>query len=129
MVAPESGSERTLARMRKKTDLSTVPEKIRMIKKSGMLAIGSFIIGYPDETLDDINMTAELIDKCDFDMVSVNKFQPLPGTPIFDELVEKGEIGPDFIPVDTMGPSRYAPQGMTCAELDRVHRWIYPSFT
>lgn len=128
MVSPESGSEETLMRMKKRIDLPAVPEKVRMIKETGIFVTGCFIVGYPGETRDDIRMTSEFIGRCDFDMISINKFQPLPGTPIFEELVNRGEIDSDFMPVDTIGPSVYSPEGMTCAELDRLHRKIYQDF-
>jgi len=128
MVSPESGSNRTLTRMKKRVDLEDVPRKVQMIKDAGMLVTGSFIIGYPGETMCDIELTSVFTRSCGFDMISVNKFQPLPGTPVFNELVECGEIAPDFIPVDTMGSCKYAPRGMTPEQLDRVHRGIYLKF-
>jgi len=128
MVAPESGSKKTLAKMKKKVNLDDAPGKVQMIKDTGMLVTGSFIIGYPGETVVDIEQTSRFTRKCNLDMISVNKFQPLPGTPIFGELVERGEITPDFIPVDTMGPCKYAPRGMTTDQLDRLHQSIYIKF-
>ena len=42
-----------------------------------------------------------------------NNFQPLPGTPIYDELVKNGEIEPGLLPKNYSGGERaYVPEGL-----------------
>jgi radical SAM superfamily enzyme YgiQ (UPF0313 family) len=98
VVAPESGSPSTLDRMQKDQDPEVIIQKIREIREAGLKVHGFFIIGYPGETIEDIRITQNFMRKCRFNMVFINNFQPLPGTPIYDELVKAGEIEDGLLP-------------------------------
>lgn len=106
-VAPESGSPRVLKRMRKALDPGIWPEKIKEIRRAGLKTHAAILIGFPGETEADIAMTAELIRKADFDSIGIQYFQPLPGTPIYDELVAQGEIEDELLPNCTTGARQY----------------------
>ena len=97
-IAPESGSAKTLRRMKKDLDLTIIPDKIQEIKDAGLKVIGYFVVGYLGETVEDIKKTQSFIRENKFDHVHINTFQPLPGTPIYDELVEKGRILHTLLP-------------------------------
>lgn len=97
-IAPESGSKRTLEAMRKPVNIDTVPGFIRMFHEVGLQVTAFFIIGYPDETLEDIEMTRKFILENDFDFAGVSIYQPLPGSDIYDRLVAENVIPPGFIP-------------------------------
>lgn len=97
-VAPESGSELVLKRLRKDLDPKIVPNITRDIKAAGLKVQGFFMIGCPEETVDDLSKTEALITECDFDKISVTNFQPVRGTPIYDELLAKKEIEADYSP-------------------------------
>ncbi len=98
VIAPESGSEHTLGLMKKDLDLEALPRIVKDIRSSGLKVHAFFIVGYPGETLDDINQTAEIIRKIKFNWVGIHAFQPLPGTPIFDDLVKASELSDKFLP-------------------------------
>lgn len=113
VIAPESGSEKVLKIMKKKLDINCVPEKVKAIKKAGFKIHGFFIIGYPGETEKDLNKTLNLIRKSNFNFFFLNNFQPIPGTPVFDRLVESGEIKSDFLPMNySNGERSYTPKEM-----------------
>lgn len=97
-IAPESGSKKTLKRMRKSLDPDTVPGIVERIKKQGLDVRAFFIVGYPGETKEDIQQTIGLIRRSKFDAIILGKFLPIPGTPIFNELVKNGEISVDYMP-------------------------------
>jgi radical SAM superfamily enzyme YgiQ (UPF0313 family) len=131
-IAPESGSIKTLKRMKKEIDLKIVPDKIQEIKKTGLKVIGFFMVGYPGETEADLKVTAKFIRKCKFDFFFLFNFQPLPGTPIYDELVKSGEIPSDFL------PGEYAYADLLCIpkelknfnfSLFRLKEYLYLAFT
>jgi len=107
VVAPESGSRRMLRIMKKGLDPDMWPEKVREIRKAGLSPIGLFLAGYPGETLEDLKQTEALVRRCDFDHLVVQYFQPMPGTPIYQELVEKGEIEDTLLPGTTSGRRVY----------------------
>lgn len=98
VVAPESGSQRVLKTLRKDLDLKKVPDIVRDIKKAGLRVHGFFMIGCPGETREDLKETELFIRKCKFNAISIANFQPMPGTPIYDELIKRGEIANDFLP-------------------------------
>jgi anaerobic magnesium-protoporphyrin IX monomethyl ester cyclase len=98
IVAPESGSTRVLRLMRKGLSPRIVPKIVSQIKESGLRVTANFIIGFPGETPHDVDKTFALIKKANIDFANIHFFQPLPGTPIYDELVLRKEIPEDFIP-------------------------------
>ena len=91
-VAPESGSPRVLKLMKKDLDPCEVPAIITDMKKAGLGINGFFMLGFPGETIEDLKETENLIRLCRFDNLSVTSFQPMPGTPIYDELIEQGDL-------------------------------------
>jgi len=113
IVAPESGSENTLKIMKKDLKLEIVPRVVRELREAGLKVQAFFILGYPGETLDDIQKSADLIEKCRFNFVFMNNFQPLPGTPVYDDLVAKGEIEDGLMPINySDGVRVYTPKGL-----------------
>lgn len=92
VISPESGSPRTLRRMRKRMDLDDVVRKIAMVHRNGMNIVGNFMCGYPGETPEDLELTRRFIVDNAFDRCNVSIFNPIPGTPIHEELLELGEI-------------------------------------
>ncbi|MGA3282045.1 MAG: radical SAM protein [Smithella sp.] len=97
-IAPESGSPRTLFAMRKKVDLGIVSKVVEMCHSADLKVSAFFIIGYPNETLEDIKLTEKFIYDVNFDFVGISIFQPLPGTVMFNKLVEDAIIPRGFIP-------------------------------
>lgn len=117
VVAPESGSPRTLAAMRKDFDLGTLPQVVRDMQGAGLVVQAFFIIGYPGETREDLDDTIRVATQTGFDFFYLNNFQPLPGTPVFGELSARGEIAGDFLPASySDGVRNYTP-----AELAKVN--------
>lgn len=106
-VAPESGSKRVLRLMKKALDPDMWPAKVKEIRDAGLVSHGLFLMGYPGETIGDLKETESLIKRCKFDSIGIQYFQPLPGTPIYDELVENGEIADTLLPNTTSGPRVY----------------------
>jgi len=98
IVAPESGSTDTLERMQKDLKLGEVARVVSEIQAAGLKCQAFFIVGYPGERPADIEATFRLIRDCRFNFVFLANFQPLPGTPIYDELVASGEIEDGLLP-------------------------------
>jgi len=112
VIAPESGSPKTLNRMCKDLNLDIIVKKVQEIRDAGLKAQGFFILGYPGETIEDIKMTEQFARKSKFNMVYFNNFQPLPGTPIYNELVESQEIEDGLLPAKSYssGERVYTPK-------------------
>ena len=113
VVAPESGSQHTLATMKKDLDLAVIEERISQIRKAKLKVHGFFIVGYPGETAQDLRLTQNFLRRCRFNMVFINNFQPLPGTPIYDELVASGQIEDGLLPKNYSDGERvYTPDAL-----------------
>jgi len=129
-IAPESGSRNTLKRMKKEINPDVVPEVVKRIRANRLRVRAFFMVGYPGETPQDIKQTVALIRKCRFDAINIGRFHPLPGTPIFNELVSNGEISPDYLPPNNftvwlpsqkmIRPHMYGPKTMERLNLFRI---------
>jgi len=117
-VGVESGSQRILERMRKKTNLEMVKNKISLAKKYGFYITGFFIMGYPDETREDIMLTIKYAREINIDKAVFNKYLPLPGTESYNSLVNKGEIKrQQYFEGVTIKDIPYSPEGISRDEL------------
>jgi radical SAM superfamily enzyme YgiQ (UPF0313 family) len=107
----------------KRVDLSRVPEVIRYIKSRGMEARGYLMIGFPDETRESIEHTASYALSLDLDDFALSVVTPLPGTPVFDEAVQRGLLVDTFNPNDIRySISSIRIDGMTPEEIEDVRR-------
>ena len=97
-IAPESGSKHTLTLMRKQMNLAKVAPFVDLCHEVGLKVKANFIIGFPGETIEDVLLTEDFIKESDFDQIGLAFFQPLPGTPIHEDLVAAGEITDHFVP-------------------------------
>lgn len=117
VLAPESGSPATLKRMRKNINLNELKEKIDIIHKHGMNAVGFFIYSYPDETKEDLALTSSYILSSNFDRCVLHAFNPLPGTPIYNELIENGEISYETTTTINYDNSQYVSKYLTLEDI------------
>ena len=76
----ESGSNEMLKVMRKGVDLEANVYAIELAQQCGVKVGGSFIVGYPGETIDDYELTKSLIEDTFLDDVFVSIAEPIPGT-------------------------------------------------
>jgi len=127
-VGVESGSPRILAHMQKKLSVKQIEDKLALIDDAtDIRAGGLFIIGYPEETVEDIEQTIEFARRIPLFMATFYPFNPLPGTPIYDQMIASGELAsaPDW---GRYGPEGFAwcPRAMDPATLRRLYRkaWL-----
>lgn len=85
VIGCQSGSERVLEYIKRGHDLSCVINAVEKVKKYGFIPIVDFIIGFPEESKEDLNRTIEfslkLMEKgC---VVHFHYFMPLPATPLW----------------------------------------------
>lgn len=74
----------------KKVKVDRVPETIEYLKKKGIETRALFMIGFPGETRDQIQKTVDLAKSLDVDDFYISIVTPLPGTPVYDECLQKG---------------------------------------
>ncbi len=86
----ESGSERILEKMNKRIPFDRIEETFSNCRKAGVIAIASFIVGFPDETVEDVAKTVELIEKLETPLINLNYFALVPGSDIYNKMLEDG---------------------------------------
>ncbi len=89
----ESGSPRSLKRLDKKITVEQIKEKVRLAKKH-VRVFGFFMIGIPGEDEEDVEQTFALARDLELDRWSWSIYSPLPGSPLYDELIAEGRIAP-----------------------------------
>ncbi len=91
----ESGSARVLQAMHKGTTPDQILEQLRLVRRTTRIKVtGFFLVGYPGETLADLQQTERLILKAPLDRISVSPFVPLPNTRVTAELIRAGRLPP-----------------------------------
>lgn len=92
----ESGSEKILNFLKK--GLVTVKDNrnaLRLCKKHGFTTYGSFIVGSPDETEEDMKQTLSLVNDKNLDGAHVYQLTPYPGTEVWDIAKKMGFVSDD----------------------------------
>lgn len=89
LVGFESGSQKVLDFLRKGTTVEQNLEAAKLLKKYGIMAGGSFMLGTPHETKEDVTKTVELVKKMRPHFTSVAFFTPCPGSALYDYCKEK----------------------------------------
>ncbi len=126
IIAPESGSKRIIKKMQKDLNPDIVPGKVKEIREAGLKCSAFFIIGYPEEEMEDIEATIDLIKRCKLNFFFLNNFQPLPGTPLYDELVRKGEIEDGLMPKNfSDGTRAYTPPALLNVNFPKLVLMLY----
>jgi magnesium-protoporphyrin IX monomethyl ester (oxidative) cyclase len=86
IAAIESGNERVLKEVIKKPlKLDRVIDLCKCIKKNRIFLSGFFIVGFPDETLDEIRDTFKFALKCNLDIAGFSYATPLPSTQLWEQ--------------------------------------------
>lgn len=105
-------------------DLKTLKGLIRLLQSSGIEIIGSFILGWDEDTLETYQQT---LDFCDENHIVPLPFVlvPMPGTPLYEEYLTAGRLLPD-LNWDQFGGSTivYKHPHLDPKEMLRVHRAI-----
>jgi len=89
----ESANQESLDRIGKRITVSQVIKAFEKSKNAGIEAVGSFILGFPWETIDDMKRTIKFSMKLKPSYAQFTVLTPYPGTPIFkialkDKLIE-----------------------------------------
>lgn len=94
----ESGSQKILDAMKKKTTVRQNEEAIQNARKAGLQPVVQMIYGYQGEDHATVNDTIEMFNRIHFyppfghSECNFNLMTPLPGSPIYEELVSSGRI-------------------------------------
>ena len=84
-VGIESGDQRVLNGLKKKTKVEKMKEGCLNAKKEGLNVRALFMIGTPMEREDTPEINRDYIEDLAFDMITLSTFIPLPGTDIWNQ--------------------------------------------
>jgi anaerobic magnesium-protoporphyrin IX monomethyl ester cyclase len=85
-VGAESGSQKILDAMDKGTEVQQIYAATKLMKKYGIKPAFFLQFGYPDETLEDINATINMVMDLMPDDIGISVSYPLPGTKFYDKV-------------------------------------------
>ncbi len=84
----ESGSQRILDFINKKTTVEQNANAIKQCKKYGIFVDGSFMVGLPTETIQEVKQTEDFIKINKPDAVDIKIFRPYPSTELYDYCIK-----------------------------------------
>jgi radical SAM superfamily enzyme YgiQ (UPF0313 family) len=123
-VGIEKGSERILKMIHKNLNLVELPEKIKRIKKHGILVTGFFILGYPTETKKEILDTIHYAVAAPLDFANFMLFHPYEGTEAF----EQAKLSRKQLTDATFAEVAYVPESLTKFQLKNLQRKAFLLF-
>jgi radical SAM superfamily enzyme YgiQ (UPF0313 family) len=88
----ESGSQRILDAIGKRITLEQVEKAVKILKDAGIKVLGSFIIGFLQDTKETIKETIKFAKSLNLDYAQFSILTPYPGTPIFDYAKKHGML-------------------------------------
>jgi radical SAM superfamily enzyme YgiQ (UPF0313 family) len=93
MFGIESGSQKILDRLKKGQSLEQIETAVTAAKKAGIEIVhGFFLLGNPDETVDDIRKTYEFASRLRIDTFGFGRLCVYRGTPLWKEYVQRGLV-------------------------------------
>jgi radical SAM superfamily enzyme YgiQ (UPF0313 family) len=92
----ESGSPRILRHMNKNVELDCVRQASKLLHRFDMYWAAYILVGTPQETHESVRETVDFVKEINPPFVTLARFAPIPGTPMYDELAGRGVIGPDI---------------------------------
>lgn len=96
-VGFESGSQKTLDIINKRTTVAQNYEAARLLHKAGIQVHANMIVGLPEEGWEDLNKTKDFMREIRPDWIGFGEFIPLPGSKLFDDLIGKNLIKTESI--------------------------------
>ena len=92
----ESGCQKSLDYLKNgKVTIAQIEKALGLAKKYGFQRVGSFVIGSPFESADDIRETFAFVKKLDLNSVQITVATPFPGTELWEDGKKIGRIPDD----------------------------------
>ncbi len=124
LIGFESLDERNLRQMKKRWNLKwgDYATAIGVLRDSGLMIYGTFILGYDHDTPDAFDVTLDFALRHKLFLANFNPLTPNPGTPLYDRLAKEGRLLYQrwwLDPRYRYGEATFRPRGMSAEELTR----------
>ncbi len=96
-IAVESATPRIQRHIRKNLKLERVAEVVSWMRKYRIRTLGFFMLGFPSETLDEINRTIRFACSLDLDEALFSIVTPYPGSELSRQVRETSMYDPDLV--------------------------------
>ncbi|MBF0557629.1 MAG: radical SAM protein, partial [Nitrospirae bacterium] len=129
-IGVESGSDRIKKIIHKDVTNDQIKRAFTLINKSGIGSGAFFMAGFPDETIEDMEQTFQLMKDIDAGEIAFNIFDPMPGSTEYDRCIERGLVpaGPDWnnFPLwpDAHYVSNISREDFT-EEANKIAKWLF----
>lgn len=124
----ESGSEKTLRFMRKPVVLEHARKIIKICNRLGIWTWSTFVIGFPNETLEDINKTIEFAKNSGLNFATFYVAQPYLGTEMFDIYKKEGLLKNGVRHDSGVTNTQYDTHFFSAEELRNLQKKAYSDF-
>lgn len=122
-LAIESGKNQTLKSIKKPLKIEESENIVKLIRKHSEIPIhGYFVIGFPSETIEDMQMTINFAKKLELDWSTISNLQPFPGSELYEYCLKEGLIdkfnlnyGENYL------PSNIQYSGFTSVDVNRIN--------
>jgi len=95
-IGAESGSQKIIDLMDRRVDINHVKKMIQNTNAIG-IETGTFVmLGYPDETIDDIDKTIQYLKEAKPTQYTITIAYPIKGTSLYNEIEDKITIQPEW---------------------------------
>jgi radical SAM superfamily enzyme YgiQ (UPF0313 family) len=137
--APESGSERTRALVKKKMTTPALLAAVRASVRAGLNVTAFFVIGFPHDTREDVRETVRLVRRLareGIDDITMSFFFPIPNTELYHGLVQKGRVqltdGFFMAPITSVDVTLRAEdnycEALSARQLTLLKYWVFLNF-
>jgi radical SAM superfamily enzyme YgiQ (UPF0313 family) len=123
----ETGSDELLQKMDKMARVESSTRAVTWTAEAGIRTKGLFMLGYPGETQETIQMTKDFIRRIPMEIMNLTKFTPYPGSPIYRDLYGTKIRDDHWEKMNGMN-FLWAPEGISTEELDRHYQEVLSGF-
>jgi anaerobic magnesium-protoporphyrin IX monomethyl ester cyclase len=127
-IAIESASPRVQSLSRKNLKLHMVKDVVGWTRKYGINTLGFFMIGFPGETVEEINMTIRFACATELDEALFSIVIPYAGTEIRNQIIRMGMYDPEAEVDNLRGVIRIETPDFDFKTLKRLQRKAYIMF-
>jgi radical SAM superfamily enzyme YgiQ (UPF0313 family) len=128
-IGLETASDANLAAMNKQFNhTASYSERLRKIRRAGIGVVAGIIVGMDGDDSQVFEQTLRFLQQARLDAVQVNILTPLPGTPLYADMVQAARVTDrDWSHYDYRHVV-FHPARMTAAELQAGADWVYAQF-
>jgi radical SAM superfamily enzyme YgiQ (UPF0313 family) len=124
----ESASERVLKQIKKNLDLNKIPQAVKILTKNGILVWGYFMIGFLNETREEMFKTIKFACETKLHFASFSIVVPFPGTEIFETVKKKIDLDSYFAQRVTYSLPQIQLSDVTLNEIGEIKKTALRSF-